>query len=452
MTSTSRLAGAGARLRRWLLTGIGRSHDELCPTAEDLAAFDTFRRATSVGRVRALTALMLAFNLAFWPTDEWLLGHLPGVVSPLAEGRAVVSLFAVTVLVVSFVPRSLQIAAGWYTLLGLAGIVGWTLGRMGGPDTPWLHHGYPFVFFGLVAWMAPAHRMVITFAAGAVLGVSYFSPGHQAHPTAGTAIANLGYITALATAIGLYLDHMRLRVFLLQRGRMRQIEHLDEQVAAQTRRIQSLLDHVESVRERERAEIAADLHDEMGQVLTAMRCVLKVARERARAGVDTIATDLEQLGLLLQHCTRSLRAVLARLRPQVLDDLGLDAAAEWLVERIAGAAELEYTVELPGDGALARLPTESATAVFRIIQESLTNVVRHAGASKLGVRLAVSSGELRLHIEDDGVGFDGAVEHEGLGILGMFERARALGGQLEVRSDPGHGTSVQLSLRLESGA
>jgi hypothetical protein len=130
--------------------------------------------------------------------------------------------------------------------------------------------------------------------------------------------------------------------------------------------------------------------------------------------------------------------------------LGLAPAVAWLTERICGVGGLVHTLELPVDGALDQVPEAAATAAFRVLQEALTNVLRHASAGHVQVVLASEDIGVALSVTDDGCGI--SAEAEGLGILGMRERARALGGRLDLGAGPQGGTRVQLWLPIEVAA
>jgi two-component system, NarL family, sensor histidine kinase UhpB len=192
--------------------------------------------------------------------------------------------------------------------------------------------------------------------------------------------------------------------------------------------------------EAERTRVTRELHDEVGQTLTvlllqlvhAARAAGPEAQERLGAAQETAREALEEV-----------RRIGHRLRPESLDDLGLPSALITLADRIAGAAGMD--VEAVIDPALPELDQEQTLAIFRIAQESLTNVVRHAGASRARLRLARSADCLSLSVRDDGHGpASDAVSHGGLG--GMRERALAIGGDLTLERPPDGGFEVRLDV------
>ena len=213
-------------------------------------------------------------------------------------------------------------------------------------------------------------------------------------------------------------------------------------------RLRALTDRVEAIREDERTQIAREVHDELGQSLTALKMdIAWVMRRLAQAHVNGVLADkLTQMTKSTDAIIATVRRISAELRPGILDDLGLAAAIEWQLEEFAKRtgvrAELQSTL---GDPVLER---DLTTAVFRIFQEALTNVARHAIATIVHVRLELERGRVKLEVEDDGVGIPEAAHTTSLGLIGMRERARRLGGECEVRRRDPHGTLVTVTVPL----
>ena len=202
--------------------------------------------------------------------------------------------------------------------------------------------------------------------------------------------------------------------------------------------------------EDERRTIARELHDEVGQVLTALKVELSLAhRKLTTAGVSV--EPLLEAQTLADGALATVRDLSQLLRPAALDDLGLPAAIDAALRGLARRHEIK--VELSQTGMTDRLAPETEIAAYRIIQEALTNVARHAAATHCRVRLMRLPETLRVEVEDDGAGFDilGApAEPRGLGLIGMRERAAMLGGRLTILSAPGSGT--RLCVELPTGA
>jgi signal transduction histidine kinase len=144
------------------------------------------------------------------------------------------------------------------------------------------------------------------------------------------------------------------------------------------------------------------------------------------------------------------RSISSRLRPPVLDVLGLPAAVEWLVEEIEPRTELTFELDLPTEK--PPLNRDASTAVFRVVQEALTNIVRHAQAERVTIRMFLRDGDLVVDVHDDGVGISGAEVRypRSLGLTGMHERAVVLGGVLDIRQDTGGGTRVTLTVPMNA--
>jgi two-component system, NarL family, sensor histidine kinase UhpB len=198
--------------------------------------------------------------------------------------------------------------------------------------------------------------------------------------------------------------------------------------------------------EGERLRIARELHDEVGQQLTALLLQLSSARRHAP---DELQPVLSEAHGLARESLDDIRRVARELRPEALDDLGLPSALAALCERLRQQAGLRVERDVPS--VLPPLTDEEELVLYRVAQEALTNVLRHAGVDRARLSLAVAGDDLVLEVRDDGRGFQ--VEHAtATGLLGMRERAMLVGGALEVSSRPGHGTSVRLTLPLQAAA
>lgn len=217
--------------------------------------------------------------------------------------------------------------------------------------------------------------------------------------------------------------------------------------------LRELSAHLQSVREEERTHIARELHDELGQVLTAIQLGLSALDSAVHAGSDVAALQqgLGSLVRLADSASHAVQRLATDLRPPILDGLGLGAALEWqtdaFVERTGIACELVLPQQLP------QFSSDIETAVFRIVQEALTNVTRHAEATRAEVTLQLDQNSLILRIVDNGKGMllSEASQRRRLGVVGMRERAYMLGGELRLQSKPGQGTQIEVSLPLPGG-
>jgi PAS domain S-box-containing protein len=219
-------------------------------------------------------------------------------------------------------------------------------------------------------------------------------------------------------------------------------------------RLRALTGHVEAVREEERTAMAREIHDELGQALTALKMdVAWIGRQvQATRGTAESPIDARISGMssLIDGVINQVRRISAELRPGVLDDLGLGAAIEWQVREFAQRSDI--VCDFCSNASETRFDRDVSTAIFRILQETLTNVARHAQAHRVDVSLVESGDHLRLQIIDDGIGMSPEVASptRSLGMLGMHERAHRLGGTLSVSSTPGAGTRVLVDVPLRT--
>jgi signal transduction histidine kinase len=198
------------------------------------------------------------------------------------------------------------------------------------------------------------------------------------------------------------------------------------------------LRRVVEAQEAERRRLARELHDETGQALTSILLGLKGLEEKL--GADDSRAAVGDLRELVVSTLQDVRRLAVELRPTALDDFGLAAALERLTETFAEQSGIP--VDFQSTLSSERLPPEVETALYRIVQESLTNVVKHAHATRVSVLLTRKNGSVAAVVEDDGRGFDpSALTDEGFGLVGMRERVAALGGRLEVESSE-RGTTV----------
>lgn len=214
--------------------------------------------------------------------------------------------------------------------------------------------------------------------------------------------------------------------------------------------LRALTAHAERVREEERSAIAREVHDELGQTLTAFKLDLAWLRRRLSSQVaappEVLLEKIAEMSQMTDEVINRVRRISAELRPGLLDHLGLLAALEWQAEEFEKRTGTRCEVE--SNLGERRLDRELTTTVFRIFQEALTNVARHAQATRVDVRLTLSGGRLELWLHDDGVGISPVAEKSptSLGLLGIRERARRLGGSVSVTRADGGGTTLELSL------
>ena len=249
---------------------------------------------------------------------------------------------------------------------------------------------------------------------------------------------------------------------VLLRERERFGEEMERRVKDRTAElIQSAADlhalaaRLQTIREEERKALARELHDEFGQNLTALQIDLEWLASHLRAAQPIDAAPLRNriavMAPLAKRLTEMTQTVCAALRPSMLDDLGLPAAIEWQAEDCQDRTGLTCTVAVPDDAIV--LDPGLALALFRIFQESLTNVARHAQATRVNVALHVAAGEVHLEVRDNGRGFapESFPVSRALGLLSMRERSVGFGGSVVILSEPGKGTTVRVRMPHNQG-
>ena len=224
----------------------------------------------------------------------------------------------------------------------------------------------------------------------------------------------------------------------------------EDALRAPQRDLRELSARVLEAREEEKTRIARELHDELGQLLTALKLDLAWLRERLPAGEP--ATKAAEMAEVLDRTVASTRRISADLRPLMLDDLGLADAASWLAEDFGKRAGVACHVTLPEE--LPALSKALATAVYRAIQESLTNIARHAQARRTWVIFSAENGHIHVEIEDDGRGIaaEDLAKARSLGLKGMRERVTYFGGSLDVARAPRGGTRLRAQVPVRAAA
>lgn len=231
----------------------------------------------------------------------------------------------------------------------------------------------------------------------------------------------------------------------LKEARLRQ-EHREAQAALVESRgqLQELSAHLQLVREEERAGIARELHDQLGQMLTALKMDVSWLRNRIQPLDPTVRDKMGAMTRLIDETVECVRRISSDLRPVMLDDLGLRPAIEWLLESLAERCDIAW--ELDTDRREYVLDHAHLTAAFRVVQECLTNVMRHALASEVAVQVNQDASGLHIVVRDNGVGIrPQAAGRKRYGLIGMRERVASLGGQVLISSELEGGTTIDIN-------
>jgi two-component system sensor histidine kinase UhpB len=209
-------------------------------------------------------------------------------------------------------------------------------------------------------------------------------------------------------------------------------------------KLQALSRRLVELQESERKELAGELHDRIGQSLTALNINLTILRTALSSQAHEVRARLADSGTLIESTIAAIRNLASELRPPMLDDHGLVLAIDWYARQFSARSGISVSVHSQGWG--KRLAPQGEIALFRVAQEALNNVVKHARASRIEITLEQSGGECVMSVQDDGVGFDITEQHKarqpGLGMVTMRERAQAVGGHFEIQMLPGRGTRV----------
>ena len=227
-------------------------------------------------------------------------------------------------------------------------------------------------------------------------------------------------------------------------------KRVEEELMESQRQLRSLAAQLRTAREEEAMRISREIHDQLGQALTGLRMDIEMVQNFCRAGTPPGARmeaehRLQKMTAAIDDTISLARRVSAELRPPLLDALGLTAALEWEAREFEARSSIFCNISLPPDE--PRISRECATVVFRIFQELLTNIARHAQASEISIAFVANETGATLTVQDDGVGFDpSGARPGGLGMIGMHERARAGGLSLKVKSTPGEGTTAVVGI------
>jgi len=238
--------------------------------------------------------------------------------------------------------------------------------------------------------------------------------------------------------------------------RRREHRRADEELRNSRQQLRDLAARLNSIREKERAWISREIHDELGQLFTSIKYELSLLRKRISKQEDRpdAKTDIEErlksMSELVDVAIKAVQKVATELRPSILDDLGLMATIEWQTSDFQQRTGI--TCRLQSDLQAIRLNREQATAVFRIFQEVLTNIARHAGATRVEIRLKEKAGHFYLDVKDNGRGItdEEIADPKSLGILGMKERVLLLSGEMRIIGAHKKGTHVHLKIPLET--
>lgn len=443
------------KLMAWVSSFFDDAYWNQNATPEDDKQFELYAEQFNLQYLRAMMLLLGLSTFLWWPLDLVIFHKSSHSLWAFAGWR-------IGFMVVAFGSYLVLTYNAWFQknlfLVALGIIIpgGIVLGyfvpmiELGGA---WPYGGLPLPLLTVLYLTKLSRRTLLTF----LLAIAYPVTYYLTHPK------GLQYEMMLFFA-GLFLfpvflsivaGHKIMLMMRQQRLYQDRMEKASGQLASynkalvskvnhQTQALQEIAQQAEQVREGERASLAQELHDHLGQVLTGMRFELDLVQMQVNAMEETEHLNLQGLDYMLSDVTETVRDVLTMLRPKIVAQSGLFAAIQWLVATMEQRKSFRIKLHLPEQE--PDLDEEKAIALFRITQESLTNTLKHAKASEVEVQLEVVCEQLYLKVKDNGVGCQKHIaEHSiGLGLSGMKERAHAMGGVLTFTSAPGQGTTVEV--------
>jgi len=308
-----------------------------------------------------------------------------------------------------------------------------------------------------------AFLFVLSFPTGILLSRSYTGPimkligiakdAAQGNLNRNVDIGGTDEFGQLGRAFNAMLEERMRAEEALRASNERLEAHVTERTAALTtanERLRNLSVHLQEVREQERTRISREVHDQLGQSLTAIRMELSLLRKGLFKDQREAAGKAASMDLLLESTMQAVKKIARELRPGILDHLGVTAAMEWQAGEFEKRTGISCTISF--EPTTIELDNGRATAVFRIFQETLTNVCRHAGAGMVAARLSSEGDVLKLQVRDDGKGMTEAdrTNAHSFGLVGIQERIQVWGGTLVIEGVPGKGTTVIAQIPLET--
>jgi len=229
---------------------------------------------------------------------------------------------------------------------------------------------------------------------------------------------------------------------------MREREQVERALKESEEQLRNLSAHLEAAREGERKRIARDIHDDLGQALTTLKLDLSLLRDDLRETSPNVVQKLDGMSHLIDATIRSVKRLITELRPRLLDDLGLSAAVEWQAEEFQRHTGIPIHLSIYPEEII--MDPDRSTALFRIFQETLANVARHAEASTVWANMTEIAGVVELEVRDDGRGISGEKinDPKSFGLIGIRERAHSWGGEVDISGSPANGTRIRVRFTL----
>lgn len=248
----------------------------------------------------------------------------------------------------------------------------------------------------------------------------------------------------LQSKINVFLDLFNQKQKVVRHTEL--LKESSDELKKSLEQLHSLAKYTEKAREYERKSIARELHDDLGQALTAVKIDLGIIRHNVEG--ENVLSKIDKLSVLVGDTIKTVQRLTSQLRPEIIDDLGLEAAIDWYTKEFGARNGVKIFLDI--ESGIPISPDNSIT-LFRIMQESLTNIARHSHASHAGISLSCSENTISFNISDNGVGIPDLKRSskKSFGLIGMRERAITLGGTFEINSESGNGTAINLSFPVQ---
>ena len=389
---------------------------------------------------------LLGLSLA-WAFDGLALAAEPAIQDAYSRMRGVLIVIIVFFLALHRPLARFAFVADSVLVLLVLFSVSWSLSPLG-LDQPHLHTTY-WLLFATVIGLVGLRKRVVSCALAALAfwaGIFLTRPELIEHPDHGLVLASIGGVSVIAWVLGHYLFSMLLNLFVARQRLANTADLLKGQVEQVVDELQALTYNADALREEERRWMAHEVHDELGQQLTALRFAVAAGASAVTSDMTSAPAILEDLESRLTLTSSIMRRLIRRLRPVALEEFGLEGALKWLVDDVGRHEGLSTEVQI--DEACDTLEPDIALMLFRATQEALTNIVKHADASHVRVGLSpATDGTWTLRITDDGVGLSlPPGRRGGLGMAGVRMRAHACGASVQWKAGPRGGTEMILKL------